>query len=57
LSAANPNATQNNITQTIAADMDAVVIRQRLHSEVSLLIRLNTSSARANASVRYWCCW
>jgi octaprenyl-diphosphate synthase len=33
------NATQNPITQTIAADMDAVnaVIRQRLHSEVSLV--------------------
>ena len=39
LSAATQNATQNNIAQTIAADMDAVntVIRQKLHSEVSLV--------------------
>jgi octaprenyl-diphosphate synthase len=39
LSAATPPAQQNNITQSIAADMDAVntVIRQRLHSEVSLV--------------------
>jgi octaprenyl-diphosphate synthase len=39
LSAATPHAQQNNITQSIAADMDAVntVIRQRLHSEVSLV--------------------
>jgi octaprenyl-diphosphate synthase len=38
LSAATPHA-QNTITQSIAADMDAVntVIRQRLHSEVSLV--------------------
>ncbi|WP_227496568.1 octaprenyl diphosphate synthase [Massilia litorea] len=38
MSAATPHA-QNNITQSIAADMDAVntVIRQRLHSEVSLV--------------------
>ena len=39
LSAATPHAQQNNITQSIATDMDAVntVIRQRLHSEVSLV--------------------
>jgi octaprenyl-diphosphate synthase len=39
LSAATPQAQQNNLTQSIAADMDAVntVIRQRLHSEVSLV--------------------
>ncbi|MBV6322138.1 octaprenyl diphosphate synthase [Duganella sp. HSC-15S17] len=39
LSAATQNATQNNIAHTIAADMDAVntVIRQKLHSEVSLV--------------------
>jgi len=39
LSAAIPLAQQNNLTQSIAADMDAVntVIRQRLHSEVSLV--------------------
>jgi octaprenyl-diphosphate synthase len=38
LSAATPHA-QNTITQSIATDMDAVnsVIRQRLHSEVSLV--------------------
>ena len=38
MSAATPHA-QNTITQSIAADMDAVnaVIRQRLHSEVSLV--------------------
>jgi len=39
LSAAIPQAQQNNLTQSIAADMDAVntVIRQRLHSEVTLV--------------------
>jgi octaprenyl-diphosphate synthase len=39
LSAAIHTAPQNNIAHTIAADMDAVnvVIRQRLHSEVSLV--------------------
>src|SRR3954470_19197490 len=39
LSAATQNATQNNIAHTIAADMAAVntVIRQKLHSEVSLV--------------------
>jgi octaprenyl-diphosphate synthase len=39
LSAAIQTAPQNNIAHTIAADMDAVnvVIRQRLHSEVSLV--------------------
>ena len=39
LSAATQNAPQNNIAHTIAADMDAVntVIRQKLHSEVSLV--------------------
>ena len=39
MSAAIPQAQQNNLTQSIAADMDAVntVIRQRLHSEVSLV--------------------
>jgi octaprenyl-diphosphate synthase len=39
LSAALPNAAQNPITHAIAADMEAVntVIRQRLHSEVSLV--------------------
>ncbi|NVD99249.1 octaprenyl diphosphate synthase [Massilia sp. BJB1822] len=39
MSAATQTSTQNNITSTIAADMDAVnaVIRQRLHSEVALV--------------------
>ena len=39
MSAAIPQAQQNNLTQSIAADMDAVntVIRQRLHSEVTLV--------------------
>jgi octaprenyl-diphosphate synthase len=39
LSAATPHASQNQITQTIAADMEAVnaVIRKKLHSEVSLV--------------------
>jgi octaprenyl-diphosphate synthase len=39
LSAATPQAQQNNIAHSIAADMEAVntVIRQRLHSEVSLV--------------------
>lgn len=39
MSAAIPHAQQNNLTQSIAADMDAVntVIRQRLHSEVTLV--------------------
>ncbi len=39
MSAATPNAQQNNIALSIAADMEAVntVIRQRLHSEVSLV--------------------
>jgi octaprenyl-diphosphate synthase len=39
LSAATPTAQQNNIARAIASDMEAVnqVIRQRLHSEVSLV--------------------
>ncbi|OON64187.1 octaprenyl diphosphate synthase [Massilia sp. KIM] len=39
MSAAIPHAQQNSITQSIAPDMEAVntVIRQRLHSEVSLV--------------------
>ncbi len=39
MSAATQTSTQNTITSTIAADMDAVnaVIRQRLHSEVALV--------------------
>jgi octaprenyl-diphosphate synthase len=39
LSAATPIAQQNNLTHAIASDMEAVnrVIRQRLHSEVSLV--------------------
>jgi octaprenyl-diphosphate synthase len=39
LSAANHNVQQNQLTHSIAADMEAVngVIRQRLHSEVSLV--------------------
>ncbi|MBB3121120.1 octaprenyl diphosphate synthase [Pseudoduganella violacea] len=39
MSAATQTSTQNNITSTIATDMDAVnaVIRQRLHSEVALV--------------------
>ncbi len=39
MSAAIPHAQQNNIAQSIAPDMEAVntVIRQRLHSEVSLV--------------------
>ncbi len=39
MSAAIPQAQQNTLTQSIAADMDAVntVIRQRLHSEVTLV--------------------
>ncbi|MGV7208774.1 octaprenyl diphosphate synthase [Oxalobacteraceae bacterium A2-2] len=39
MSAATPHASQNQITQTIAADMEAVnaVIRKKLHSEVSLV--------------------
>ncbi|CAN7528109.1 octaprenyl diphosphate synthase [Pseudoduganella sp. LjRoot289] len=39
MSAATQNANSNTITQTIAADMEAVntVIRQRLHSEVPLV--------------------
>ncbi|MFL6673994.1 MAG: octaprenyl diphosphate synthase [Massilia sp.] len=39
MSAATPHVQQNNIAHSIAADMEAVntVIRQRLHSEVSLV--------------------
>ncbi|RJG27058.1 octaprenyl diphosphate synthase [Massilia cavernae] len=39
MSAATPNAQQNNIAQSIAPDMEAVnkVIRERLHSEVTLV--------------------